>query len=259
MSSEKQGWITLDSCITDYLSESEQSISKYFKCFNIAFRLMDDLGLDFFYQIATFVLPVLPNQTVLLPANCIKWVKVGVLNANGEVVSLVQNDDLTTYDDLLPNRIAKIQSLAPPASNADFNISPYAYNNYWNGDNFCTLYGLPSGAPFVGSFTVDQANNVIVLDPYFYFDYLVVECVVSPQQGQEYFIPVQFREAIIAGLAWKDLKSMPISRRGNLGDKRDRKHDYYNERRLAIARYIPFRPEVAHQLNIESVRLTIKI
>lgn len=256
---QKQQWITLDSCINNYLSESEQGISKYYKCFNLAFRCMDELGLDFFYQISTFALPINANQTVNIPANVLRYTKVGVLNPQGEIISLLRDDNLTTYADLLPTRISTIQDLAPADTLGSLNTSPWAYNNYWNGNNFCTLYGLPSGGPFIGSFKYDEANSVIVLDINFPFDYIILEAVVSPEEGQEYYVPVQFKETIIAYLSWKDIKSMPASRRGALGDKRDRKHDYYNERRLAIARYNPFRPEEAHQLNMLNTRLTVKI
>ena len=50
MADQHGNWITLDSCINDYLTESEQSIHKYSKLFHVGFRCMEDLGLDFFYQ-----------------------------------------------------------------------------------------------------------------------------------------------------------------------------------------------------------------
>lgn len=256
---DRQAWISLDSCITDYIGEAELSIHKYKKLFDIAFRGFDDMGLDFFYQIASYPLPINANQTVTIPSNCLKIVKVGPLNSAGEIIPLYCNPNLTNYDDLLPNRIAKIQSLTPPTAINVLDISPFAFNNYWNGDTFLTLYGLPSGAPFVGSFTIDETNGVIVLDPYYNYNYLMVECVVSPEQGQEYYLPIQFREAIIEWMGWRDIKHLPNTRKGQLGDKRDRKHDYYNARRMAIARYKPFRAQEAHQLNMENTRLTVKI
>ena len=252
-------FITLDSCITDYLDEAELSIHKYSKCFSAAFRAMDDLGIDFFYQIRTVVLPVNANRTVNTPSNCLKVVKVGAINQAGEVMALNINYNLTSYADLFPNRIAKIEALAPPDSLVNLDLNVNAFNNFWSDNTFSTLYGLPSGAPFIGQYKVDDANGVLILDPSFAYDYVVLECVMLPQEGEEYYVPIQFREAIIAFISWKDIKSLPNTRRGTLGDKRDRKHDYYNERRLAIARYKPFMPEEMHQLNIANTRLTVKI
>ena len=259
MSLQRQQWISLDTCINNYLDESEQGIHKYYKCFNLAFRAMDELGLDFFYQIQSFVFPVTASKVVKIPPNCLRYTKIGILNANGEVIPLYTNPNLTSYADLFPNRIAKIQETTPTDSVGALSISPNAYNNFWCDNTFMTLYGLPSGAPFIGGFKIDEENGLIILEPDFNFDYIIVECVVSPAEGQEYFVPIQFKEAVISYISWKDIKSLPTTRRGGLGDKRDRKHDYYNERRLAIARYNPFRPQEAHQLNMQSTRLTVKI
>ena len=51
MSFQHLSYITLDSIVTDYLNESEQGQNKYYKVWQIAWRGMEDLGLDFFYQV----------------------------------------------------------------------------------------------------------------------------------------------------------------------------------------------------------------
>lgn len=255
MTSSKQGWITLDSVINDYLDESEQSIHKYAKCFNLAFRGMEQLGIDFFYQIKSLKLPVLPNKTVLLPPDYINYSKIGVLNSKGEVIPLKYNNKLTNYAELLSNRIEKTQD------NTLYNFylptSPIFYN-YWGSGSLGNLYGVPSGAPFVGNFKIDHSNGVILLDENFFYEYIIIEYVSSPKEGEEYYVPIVFREALIAYLAWTDIRSMPSSRRGNLGDKRDRRHEFYNERRLAQARYRPFYLDEAYQLSLEMTRMCVK-
>lgn len=251
---QHQSYVTLDSCITDYLTESEQSNHKYFKLFNLAFRGMDELGLDFFYRIQSVKLPVNANFTVTLPADYLNWTKVGILSPTGNIIPLTYNDKFATYADLLPNRIEKTEDTE--SEWLTWNQGTWA--NYWNGSNFINIYGVPSGQPFVGEFKVDSENGVILLNPNFDRDYIMLEYVSSPQQGQEYYIPVQFREALIAWLAWKDIKSLPLSRRANLGDKRDRKHEFYNERKNAIARWKPIRKSEIYQASQEQTRLAIK-
>jgi len=132
------------------------------------------------------------------------------------------------------------------------------FYNYWNGNTFSNLYGLPSGAPFTGKFKIDNANGVILLEQNFQWEYIMLEYISSPLQGQTYFVPIQFREAIIAYLRWKDIISLPNGRRGGLGDKRDRRHEFYNERRLAIARYEPIRLEDGYAASQVQTRLTVK-
>jgi hypothetical protein len=216
---------------------------------------MEMLGLDFFYQIKSVKLPVLANKIVSLPADYLNYQKVGVFNATGEVIPLKYNDKLTTYADLNPNRLTKT------VDNTLFDLylaSTPIWFNYWNGDVFVNLYGVPSGSPFVGGFKIDNTNGVILLDENFGYDYIVMEYVASPQQGEDYFIPVQFREAMIAWLAWKDIANLPATRRGNLGDKRDRRHEFYNERRLANARWRPLILAEAYELNLEMTRMCLK-
>jgi hypothetical protein len=71
-------------------------------------------------------------------------------------------------------------------------------------------------------------------------------------------VPIQFREALIAWLAWQDIINIPSTRKGNLGDKRDRKNNYYNERRLANAQFKPLYIMEAYEWNLENQRMTVK-
>lgn len=248
-------FIDVNECVTAYMDEAELPIHKQFKLTQLAYRACDELGLDFFYKIKSSRLPVKANFTVDLPSDYINYSKVGVLNSKGEVITLNVNNKLTTYADLFPDRVEKTQ---------DQSLLNWAYpytgifSNFWNGSTFGNLYGVPSGAPFIGSFKMDETNNVILLNQTFGYEYIILEYLCSPVQGEVVRVPIQFKEAIIAYLSWKDIKSLPTTRKGNLGDKRDRRHEYYNERRLAYARYKPFRFEDAYQLNLENQRLTVK-
>jgi hypothetical protein len=257
MAIQHQAFIGLDECIYGYIDEAELSQHKYFKLRNIAFRGMTILGLDFFYQIRSVKLPINANFTVNLPANYLNFSKVGVFNSKGEVIPLYYNQKLTTYADLFPDRLTKTQD----NSLFDVSIANSTWYNYWDGGIFTNLYGIPSGAPFVGSFKIDNANGVILLNENFGYEYICLEYLGSPSEDEESGcpIPIQFKEAMIAYLSWVDIKSLPNSRRGNLGDKRDRKHDFYNERKNAIARWKATHMEEAHQASMDQNRLTIKI
>lgn len=248
-------YITLDSCITDYMNEAELSQSKYFKIFHLAYRGLEDLGLDFFYKVQAVKLPINANMTVTLPANYLNWTKVGVLNNLGEIIPLYYNDKLTTYADLLPDRLEKTQDDSViVASAGDANT----WWNYWNGYAYTNIYGVPSGAPFVGNFKVDTANGVILLGERYTFDYLMLEYMASPVAGQEYYLPVQFREALISWLRWKDIIAIPVKTRPQQSNVEMRRRDYYNDRRIAIARWKPIRVSDIYQASQEMTRLAIK-
>lgn len=252
---QSRQWVDLEECITQYMDEAEISIHKQVKLTQLAFRAVDELGLDFFYKVQSFKLPRNANYTVDIPANCLRVVKAGVLNDKGEVIPLSINSKLTTYADLLPDRVAKTQDNSLFNWNADCNG---IYFNYWNGNSYINFYGIPSGEPFVGSYKVDEHAGVILLSETFSYDYIILECLVSYNQDETCYVPIQFKEAIIAYLAWLDIRSLPNSRRGGLSDKRDRRKEYYNQRRLAIARYRPFKMDEAYEINLQSQRLTVK-
>lgn len=253
MSTQRQPYINLDSIITDYLNESEGSQHKYFKVWHLAFRGFENLGIDFFYRIQSVKLPVNANLTVTLPANYLQWTKVGRLNDRGEIIPLNYNENLTTYADLLPERLEKTQD--PTTIGLDWGQNVWA--NYWTGGNYASVYGVPSGEPFAGRFKIDTENGVIILDEHYHLDYVMLEYVCSPAQGQEYYVPVQFREALIAWLWWKDKKAIS-TKRGQIGITRDLKTDFYNERRLAIARWKPIRTTDIYQASQELTRLAVK-
>lgn len=248
-------WIKLDECINDYIDESEQTNHKYFKLWHLAYRAMTELGLDFFYQVQAFKLPVNPNLTVTLPPGFISYTKVGILNSKGEVVPITYNNKLTTYAGQLPDRIEKTQDNSLWTY---YNYNNLIFYNYWDGYTFTNMYGVPSGAPFIGTFKIDYENGIILLDEQFAWDYVIVEGLCSPKEGAVLYIPIQFKEAIISYLRWKDIISIPSSRRGAIGDKMQRRKEYFNDRRLAVARYKPIQLEEAYQWNLENQRTVVK-
>lgn len=248
-------YIPMDSIVNDYLNESEQSVSKFYKIWHLAFRGFEDLGMDAFYKILAVKLPINDNLTVTLPANYLQWTKVGLLNDRGEIIPLYYNNKLTSYMDLSPDRLTQTQD------NSVLNNINYdngVWSNYWNGHVYANIYGVPSGAPFLGNFKVDVNNGVILLNERYQYDYLMLEYMASPKEGSEYYIPVQFREALIAWLYWKDNKAKGVRSHMALGLSRDYKNDYYRERRNSIARWKPTRDYDIYQASQEMSRQAIK-
>ncbi len=252
--SQNLSYITIDSVITDYLNEADLSIHRYFKVWNLAFRGMDYMGMDFFYRVQSIKIPRNTNYTFTLPAGFINWTKVGILNDNGAIITLKENNNMTTYADLLPDRIQKTND----PDSLWLQWGQEQWFNFWNGGFGGTpILGVPSGEPFVGEFKVDIDNGVIIVNQNFQRDYLMLEFISSPVEGQDYYLPVQFREALIAWLWWKDKKSVSV-KRGQVGISRDLERDFYNQRRQAAARYNPIRLQQIYQSSQELTRLAIK-
>lgn len=257
MEAQTLQYIDLDSIIFDYLGASEQSDHRYKKCFDIAYRGMDQMGLDFFYKIKSVKLPVLGTKVAQLPADCLQWLKAGYFTFSGGVVPMAYNSNRSSFAGLLPNRLALTQSLTGLGG-----YDPYgsAFCNYYGSDGMLgNIYGTPAGEPYVGKFIV--AEGYIELDPWFLPTHICLEYISNPGEstGGTYTVPVQFREALIAWIGWQDIALLPPSRRGSIGDKESRKANFFNERRLANARYKPFRLDQEYLWNLENQRLCIKV
>jgi hypothetical protein len=248
--SDRQGFVNLADCVNLYLDASEQGIHKYYKCWKLAVSAMEQLGLDAFFGVRTVVLPVSGNKTVALPADCIQWGKVGYFNGSGEIVSLGRNKKLSNYAALHPERIQKL-------ADAGVDLSSDVFHNYTHEGSVVHLYGLPPSQP-MGTFNVDEEQGVVILSPDCSLTEIALEYIPAVDQSVDLYIPIQFKEAVKWYLAWHDIAFLPNTRKGTLGDKDQRKRNYFNERRLALARYKPFRPQEAVDQNRDSQRKTIK-
>ncbi len=256
--SNHTSYITLDSVITDYMTEAELSNKKYFKLFHLAFRGFEQLGIDFFYRITSVKLPINANFTVTLPADYLNWTKVGILNDNGAIIPLYYNNNMTTYADLMPDRIEKTDDPQSAWLQGNFVWNNNTWANWWNGSGYSNIYGVPSGEPFVGQFKVDTENGVILLNQRFDRDYLMLEYVSSPQEGQEYYLPMVFREALISWLRWMNsLSGIGNTHMKNTGIQ-TLERMFWRDRRNAIARWKPSRIMENYQVSQENFRLAIK-
>lgn len=255
MAQQKANWVKLDSIIYEYISEAELSANKYFKLYHIAYRGLQDLGLDFFNQIKSVKLVVNANKTVNLPADFLQYTKIGILNGLGELIPLRYNDKLTSFNDLHLTRLSDTSSLDFAGY---YSFSSPTFYNYWDGNGLGNLYGISGAGLYGGGFKIDNTNGVILLDASFSYSELIMEYSAAPDESQDLYAPIEFREALIAWIAWRDLANLQTSRRGNLGDKRDRRHEWFEARRLGMGKYRPFYLDQAYMNNQETMRLSIK-
>jgi hypothetical protein len=248
--SDRQGYINLQDPIHLYIDASEQSNHKFYKLWNLAVSAMEQLGLDAFFGVRTVVLPVSGAKTVTLPADCLQWGKVGYFNGRGEIVSLGRNKKLSNYAALHPERIEKLKA-------GGVDLTSDVFHNYAHEGAVVHLYGTPPAQP-MGTFNVDEEQGVVILSPDCPLQEIALEYIPAVDQSVDLYIPIQFKEAVKWYLAWQDIAFLPNTRKGTLGDKEQRRRNFFNERRLALARYKPFRPQEAIDQNRDSQRKTIK-
>lgn len=247
--------IKLDQVINNAIDELQGSNHDYFRLWNIAYRGMVDMGLDIFFHVKSVKIPVESNKTAVLPTDYLQWSKVGVLNSRGEVVQLKYNNNIATYADKFNDRLAKVED------NTLFDWDWYSpiFYNYYGGYYSNNVYGYGSDYPIAGEFKIDTENNLIVLGVNFTgYDYILLEYTCSLEPTNDYHIPAVFEQPLIDWIAWKSIANLPSTRKGNISDKQVRRHEYFNSRRLALARYKPFRMQQALDISREMTRLTIK-
>lgn len=191
----------LKTVVAFFSDQYERSSGDQDRYWLLGLRGLESMHFNISAEPKTVRLPALANQTVLLPADYVNWVKIGILNNTGEVSTLKINNALTTFRDLSPNRL---ELLTPDINDAWLGDISAPYVNYFNNGQFETLYGAgQAGLITFGSCRVDEKNNVIILDPNFQYDNIILEYISSPEKDTDYLVDVRLREALISFIAWK--------------------------------------------------------
>ncbi len=194
-------YTSLKTIVSYFLDSSGKSIKDFDKAWILAFRALTQLNQSVSGEVKSVRVPVSPNKTAPLPSDYTSWCKIGVLNNLGEVVSLKVNNGLSIYRDNNPNRLSQI---FPDVSNGFYGITGFPiYFNYFNNGTYCNLYGASGGMITYGECRIDEKNNVIVLNPHFQYDAIIIEYISNPQQDDDYQIETCLQEAVIAFIEWK--------------------------------------------------------
>lgn len=201
-------YVPLKTIVSYTLDEEDQSIGTFDKYWVFAFRGLVDLLFDITAEPISVRLPVLGNKTVPFPQDCISWSKIGILNDNGEVSTLKINNSLTTLKDTNPNRIEKLTSDITDAFPFMLD-NPYYLNYYYNGF-FQPLFGVGGGLVQYGECRIDEENDLIVLNPDFKYDSIILEYISSPEKNGDYQVPLYTQEALVAFVKWKAKKGPRI-------------------------------------------------
>lgn len=199
--SDIEAYVPLKRCVAYFLDEYNKSDGDRDKAWIMAFRALVDLGFNISFEPKTVRLPVSGNKTVAYPPDLLTWIKIGILNNNGEVSTLKINNGLTTYKDDNPNRLT---SLTPNVQSAIPTLlgTPY-FLNYFSNGYYNTLYGVGGGLIQFGECRVDDKNRLIVLSPEFQYPNILVEYLSSPEKDDDYQIQIQLQEAVVSFIAWK--------------------------------------------------------
>lgn len=255
MSNQIQKYVKLSEVVNYYIDEARLTTKDFRRLWAIAFRGLQEIGIDASWTPKVDVVPVNSNLTASLPADYLDWVRVGVFNSVGEIATLRVNEQLTSYKDTDPQRLGDITSQI----GTDLNYLQYPFfYGYGDETGYEHYFGAGSALIQAGECRVDAANSVIILDPQFGYSSIVLEYIASPIMDEDYTIDFKCQEALISFLRWKDIQSLPSTRLVNINEKAMREKEYYNQKRLARKRLKPFRLQISEQFYREAQTYGVK-
>jgi hypothetical protein len=254
MENKSEKYIKLSDAVNMYIDEARLTSKEFRRLWVMAFRGLQEIGMDVSWSPKITVVPVNPNLTATLPDDYIEFVRVGLFNSFGEVSTLKVNESLTKYRDTIPTRLADTAS----QTEAGMTIANYPYwFGYWDED-YEHYFGSGSGLVQAGECRLDSQNGVILFDPQFGYTSIVLEYISSPVMDDDYAIDFRCQEALISYLRWKDVQSLPSTRLVNINEKNMRQREFYSQKKLARKRLKPFRLQVAEQYIREAATYAVK-
>lgn len=236
-------YITIKEVVSEFLDQYGKSIGDFDSAFIMAWRGLENMHYNTTAEPKTVRLPVAANKVVYFPADYVAWVKIGLLNNNGEVSTLKINNSLTTFRDNNPNRLTQLNADINDGWTGNMNAP---YFNYFNNGVYQTFYGTgDAGVITFGDCRVDEENNVIVLSPNFSYPDIIVEYISSPKKCGDYMVDVRLREALITFIAWKF--------------KLDTRESFYAAQVEARRMIKPLKLQSFEQVIRENERMTLKV
>lgn len=211
-----EGILFLDELINNYLSENDYPDSAYERLQSIAIRSYRQLHLHATGKPQTEEMEVLANKTSQLPCDFLSKIAIGVLNAQGEIVSLTEENNLGLISD--GSRLT----------------NPTQETNSDTEDNLCNR-NLGSGSRSdLGFYRIDYENNLVIYNPDLPYDTIFIEYLpIAGTDCDNYIVNPFFQEAVLFFISWHDRKK-------SLQERNLARADYYNELRKGQRSMKPF-------------------
>ena len=244
--------VTLDG--DDFVSNASDAAIR-----NFALRGIREIGFDLGKKIRSLKLSVnTSNDTVALPPDFVDMSKLGVVDEDGIIRPLVQNNNIN-YSSKEKTALSSSDSNAGPL-NIEQNLiqnreedksatgaSPkrpddsFVFDNYTFAGGTGRLYGF-GGAQAAGHYRVNLDDNRIEVELHTSASEVVMEYVADEARSTDPEVHVYAEEALRSYIYYKLIErkaSVPA------GEKARARSEYYNERRKANARLSTFTKEEA--------------
>lgn len=221
----------------DYVNDVEDTVLRAF-----ALRGIREMGFDILNRIKSIKLPVdSTNNTVALPSDFVKAVKIGVIGTDNLIYVFGENKNInySMKEDSNGNLVDSKTSNADIGGNVDDGLNSYVFRNYTFAGNDGQLYGY-GGGRYAGQYRLNLDQNRIEVDSR--YSEVVLEYVADEARSTNPSIDIQAEEALRSYIYHKLVErksSVPAN------EKARARREYYNELRKANARLKSFSKEEA--------------
>ena len=237
---------TLDEIIQNLLiDEGKNSEAEYLRYLNIGLRGLKELNMDAGKDIKSIELTVGSNGSVDFPLDYIGYTKIGKVDSDGRVHVLgvdrrrVRN---TEFGDSLQD-------------SDDY----FVFRNYLLDGSLGSIYGIGGGNNSNGYYTEDRKNNRFLFHGDSKGSVIVLEYISdgsSDEINSEINVDPYLEEALMSFIYWRS-----IQRKRGIPqyEKESARREYYNEKRLAVARLNKFTKEEALQTTRKAFKQSPKL
>ena len=240
---------TLDEIVQNLLiDEDKNSEAEYLRYYNIGLRGLKELNMDVQRDIKSIEIMVDSNSSIDFPPDYIGYTKLGQADGDGRVHVL-------GIDTKRVKDIAFTNSLGTNSTEQD---DYYLFRNFLSDGSLGSIYGVGGGNNANGYYYEDRKNNRFLFNGNLKGKTIILEYITDGSTGvssENIVVDPYAEEALMSFIHWKTIQR----KRGiNQGEKEAARRDWYNEKRLAIARFSSFNKEEALQASRVNFRQSPK-
>ena len=227
---------TLDQIIRSFINETGEPSAKYFRMLSVAWAGIEELNMDV-SGIPTVTLLTIDETTCRadLPEDYLNYKRIGVC-IGGRVVDLGRDDTLClnrVVDDCGDQQAIPVTPDPRDSTAIPFNGVPLPMDFWWGGNG--GMFGLGAGNNKNGYYRIDKENDQILFASSV-SGTIVLEYLSTPKKNKgEFVVHPYCVEALKAFIEWR-----MTNKKQYMGAWQISRTEYYNQRRLAKARFDTF-------------------
>lgn len=230
----------LDDLVRQYMiyrgNETEANYERYY---NAAVRGLRDLRFDVSGTPIVKEIVLDNNGSADLPLDFVRYIKVGLINEYGELISYGENPSLALQQNT--NDCGEPTTWASQLPSTDYgNLNEERYGGFQtthtnhHGENIGRFYGVKSRVQ-IGEFKIDTERNKLQVSSQTSRRSVILEYMSDiDKSGNDYVVHPFLEDAVIAYIEWK---TNQFKKSVGMGEKQALKFDYYNEKRNALSRF----------------------